>query len=411
MNSTLDISQKKLPLKHSAIAYYNQTIDDADDNDTSTYYYDKFNNYTFFVTRKRGSTFISPGLLDQSSLIEIKVGVLLPFHQSNDGWTKMMTMSGISAIRLAVAEINTKQLIPGAYITLVEKDSYPKPVEGQAAITQAVYSAISLIQEGVVGIIGDISSSWTSFSALMTSTLQIPQCSFSAVATSLSDKTQFGYFFRTVPTNLLYSDAAVSFIVSQGWPDLGVLYSDDDFGQQLSESLVMKARVSGIHVKSYQSFYEDGIKSDIKKSLDSLVSTGVRIIFVAAEGEAQLAAMTLAAHTGYINNETVWLTTAMDVDDLYKAVLSFNSIIEKRVNHTDIVPTVEETSEDLTITKKQNSSGPIEYAARMATNLTTINYNKTFSGGVFSFETLNELPGYEPFDVFLGKWSQLDPIM
>lgn len=92
MNSTLDISQKKLPLKHSAIAYYNQTIDDADDNDTSTYYYDKFNNYTFFVTRKRGSTFISPGLLDQSSLIEIKVGVLLPFHQSNDGWTKMMTM-------------------------------------------------------------------------------------------------------------------------------------------------------------------------------------------------------------------------------------------------------------------------------------------------------------------------------
>ncbi|KAL4206055.1 periplasmic binding protein-like I [Rhizopus microsporus] len=411
MNSTLDISQKKLPLKHSAIAYYNQTIDDADDNDTSTYYYDKFNNYTFFVTRKRGSTFISPGLLDQSSLIEIKVGVLLPFHQSNDGWTKMMTMSGISAIRLAVAEINTKQLIPGAYITLVEKDSYPKPVEGQAAITQAVYSAISLIQEGVVGIIGDISSSWTSFSALMTSTLQIPQCSFSAVATSLSDKTQFGYFFRTVPTNLLYSDAAVSFIVSQGWPDLGVLYSDDDFGQQLSESLVMKARVSGIHVKSYQSFYEDGIKSDIKKSLDSLVSTGVRIIFVAAEGEAQLAAMTLAAHTGYINNETVWLTTAMDVDDLYKAVLSFNSIIEKRVNHTDIVPTVEETSEDLTITKKQNSSGPIEYAARMATNLTTINYNKTFSGGVFSFETLNELPGYEPFDVFLGKWSQLDPII
>lgn len=146
-------------------------------------------------------------------------------------------------------------MIPGAYVTLVEKDSYPKAVEGQAAITQAVFSAISLIQEGVVGIIGDISSSWTSFSALMTSTLQIPQCSFSAVASkiftnqrkkkkkrlmyyelaSLSDKSQFGYFFRTVPTNLLYSDAAVSFVVSQGWPILGVLYSDDDFGQQCNE--------------------------------------------------------------------------------------------------------------------------------------------------------------------------------
>lgn len=144
----------------------------------------------------------------------------------------MFFNSGISAIRLAVAEINAQNLIPGAYITLVEKDSYPKPVEGQAAITQAVFSAISLIQEGVVGVIGDISSSWTSLSALMTSTLQIPQCSFSAIATSLSDKSQFGYFFRTVPTNLLYSDAAIAFIQSQGWPVLGVLYSNDDFGQQ-----------------------------------------------------------------------------------------------------------------------------------------------------------------------------------
>lgn len=92
--------------------------------------------------------------------------------------------SGISAIRLAVAEINANHLIPGAYITLVEKDSYPKAVQGQAAVTQAVFSAISLIQEGVVGVIGDISSSWTSLSAMMTSTLQIPQCSFSAIASN-----------------------------------------------------------------------------------------------------------------------------------------------------------------------------------------------------------------------------------
>ena len=52
------------------------------------------------------------------------------------------------------------------------------------------------------------------------------------VLASLSDKSQFSYFFRTVPTNLLYSDAAIAFIVSQSWPTIGVLYSDDDFGQQ-----------------------------------------------------------------------------------------------------------------------------------------------------------------------------------
>jgi ABC-type branched-subunit amino acid transport system substrate-binding protein len=83
---------------------------------------------------------------------------------------------------MAVAEINTRNLIPGAYITLIEQDSYPKEVQGQAAITQAVYSAVSLMHEGVIAVIGDITSSWTALSALMTSTLQIPQCSFSAIA-------------------------------------------------------------------------------------------------------------------------------------------------------------------------------------------------------------------------------------
>ncbi|RCH79704.1 hypothetical protein CU098_002931, partial [Rhizopus stolonifer] len=319
---------------------------------------------------------------------------------------------GISAIRLAVAEINSKQMIPGAYVTLVEKDSYPKAVEGQAAITQAVFSAISLIQEGVVGIIGDISSSWTSFSALMTSTLQIPQCSFSAVATSLSDKSQFGYFFRTVPTNLLYSDAAVSFVVSQGWPILGVLYSDDDFGQQLSESVVMKARLNGISVKSYQSFYEDGPKSDIRKSLDTLMSTGVRIIFIAAEGDALLTAFTLAAQAGYINKDTVWITTDTDTNDLFHAVQNFNTILEKRANHTDIVPTNYTVADDPFKLKKildVESVDPIAYAARMTSNLTTISYNQTFSGGVFIFEALNQLSGYEPYDIFHEKWANLDP--
>lgn len=98
----------------------------------------------------------------------------------------------MSAIRMAAAEINSQQLIPGAYITLVEKDSYPANATGQIAITEAVYSAVTLIQQGVIGVIGDISSSWTSLSGLMTSTLQIPQCSFSAGAS----RSQF-----TVPYN------------------------------------------------------------------------------------------------------------------------------------------------------------------------------------------------------------------
>lgn len=92
--------------------------------------------------------------------------------------------SGSAGVRKAMAEINALEIIPGATLTLIEKDSYPT-VDYQTAITQAIVSTVSMIQEGVVGVIGDISSSWTALSALMTSTLGIPQCSFSANASKL----------------------------------------------------------------------------------------------------------------------------------------------------------------------------------------------------------------------------------
>lgn len=174
----------------------------------------------------------------------------------------------------------------------------------------------------------------------------------------------------------------------------------------------MKARVNGISVKSYQSFYEDGPKSNIRKSLDTLMSTGVRIVFVAAEGKAQLTVLTIAAQAGYINNDTVWITTDMETDDLFVAVNNFNSILEKRANHTDIIPANYNLTDDLSKAVKQSNNDsidPIEYSARMASNLTTINYNQTFSGGIFVFEVLKQLTGYEPFDTFHNKWIHLDP--
>lgn len=89
---------------------------------------------------------------------------------------------GASAIRMAINDINAKGVIPGAYITLIQKDSFPVRSVNQDAVTDAVYASVTLLQQGVIGVIGDISSSWTSLSALMTSTLEIPQCSFTATA-------------------------------------------------------------------------------------------------------------------------------------------------------------------------------------------------------------------------------------
>jgi ABC-type branched-subunit amino acid transport system substrate-binding protein len=96
--------------------------------------------------------------------------------------TNLQFGSGTSAIRLAVSEINENHLIPGAYITLVLKDSFNGADPENSGAAQAIFSTVSLLQTegGVSGVIGDVSSALTVQSALLTSRLSIPQCSYSA---------------------------------------------------------------------------------------------------------------------------------------------------------------------------------------------------------------------------------------
>ncbi|KAI9496049.1 periplasmic binding protein-like I [Zychaea mexicana] len=399
---------------------HHQAVDDADTDVTNfgsvSYFQDQVNSYEFSVTRYNGSTYVSPRF-KQKQRVELKIGILLPFHQKNDNYTRELTLSGTSAIRMAAAEINVQELIPGAYITLVEKDSFPKDVEGQGAITQAVVAAVSLVQEGVIGVIGDISSSWTSLSALITSTLQIPQCSYTAVAASLADRSQYGHFFRTVQTPFLFADAALSFVTSRGWPSVGMLYSNDEFGKQLSQYTIMKAKNQGVHMQSYQSFYDDTASiSQVAKDIDAFLSTGVRIVLIAAQGDAQLTALAVAAHRGYMDENHVWIVLA-PVQDLQESIASFNAILVRRsqgeqlneANHVGMQDVSQETLDSNQTA--QSWVTPLDYLAWTTSDTQSISYQTAFSGGIFSFRSSKDLSGYQPFDDFLEKWSHLDPTL
>lgn len=96
-----------------------------------------------------------------------------------------------------MGEINAKNLIPGAYITLVLKDSFNGADPENSGAGQAIFSTVSLLQTegGVSGVIGDVSSALTVQSALLTSRLSIPQCSFSAGSSKRPDFL-FSIFFQ-----------------------------------------------------------------------------------------------------------------------------------------------------------------------------------------------------------------------
>ncbi|KAI7907471.1 periplasmic binding protein-like I [Cokeromyces recurvatus] len=236
------------------------------------------------------------------------------------------------------------------------------------SVTNAVYASVTLLQQGVIGVIGDISNSWTSLSALMTSTLEIPQCSFTTNAIAFSDKTQYKYFFRTIPTQVLVADVMLSFALKQGWNKLGILYTDDPLGQQFYQRALLQAADMDLHILQFQSIETSNNPDNIMNALKNISNSGARIIMIAATVKPQVQIMIQARNMGLVNRDYVWLMLGDTSEQLEAAVIHYNK------NHTD----------------------------------NTINYDLDYQG-LFMFDYWLSLDGYDPFENFMNKWLTLDP--
>ncbi|KAF9156634.1 hypothetical protein BG015_003236 [Linnemannia schmuckeri] len=312
------------------------------------------------MTGANNSLYLTPNVTSREGLVEIKIGLLLPYSLPNN-LTQQLTYSGTSAIRLAASEINENHLIPGAYITLVLKDSFNGADPENSGAAQAIFSTVSLLQTegGVSGVIGDVSSALTVQSALLTSRLDIPQCSYSAGSTQLSSKDDYGYFFRTIPTELMFGRVMMEFVVSRGWKKVAVFYTGDELGSQMMDSIALQARQRNITIGHRKPFWEMESGSDIGPGLDALKASGQQIVLVAAVGEPQIRLMTEAVKRGLISKDYVWLT--------------INQVTE-----------------------------PLLGSAGSTLKPSDLN-------GLFMFDNMLRLHGYRPYEEFLDKWAALNP--
>ncbi|KAG0230352.1 hypothetical protein BGW42_001024 [Actinomortierella wolfii] len=269
--------------------------------------------------------------------------------------------SGTSALRLAAAEINAQNTIPGAFVTLVLKDSFNGNDPDNSGAAQAIFSTVSLLQlDGVVGVIGDVSSALTVQSALLTSRLSIPQCSFSAGSTQLSSKEDYGHFFRTIPTELMFGKVMMDFVASRGWKKIAVFYTGDPLGSELMDNIAFQANQRNITIAFRRSFWELGASSDVAPAVTALKDSGIQIVLIAAVGQPQIRLMMEAIRQGLFNKDYVWMVLKQVTEPLLG------------MKGTDITP------EQL--------------------------------NGLFMFDNLLKLTGYPPFEQFLDKWSTLDPL-
>uniref|UniRef100_A0A8C4SG62 Extracellular calcium-sensing receptor-like n=1 Tax=Erpetoichthys calabaricus TaxID=27687 RepID=A0A8C4SG62_ERPCA len=138
----------------------------------------------------------------------------------------------------------------------------------------------------VVAIVGDPLSTHSIAISRMLGLFRMPMVSFYATCSCLSNKQDHPSFFRTVPSDAFQVKAMVQIIKHYGWSWVGVVVSDDEYGQYALKNFNEEMKYIGCI-----SFAETIPKSNIKLTVSQIVnrikqSTSTVIVVFSSRADA-----------------------------------------------------------------------------------------------------------------------------
>ncbi|OFK24002.1 ABC transporter substrate-binding protein [Olsenella sp. HMSC062G07] len=202
------------------------------------------------------------GTSASSSDKTIKIGVLGPFSGS-------VAQYGIACRNGAELYFANNPSIGDYAVELDEQDE-----KGDA--TEALNAYNKMVEDGVIGIIGDVTSTPSIAVAQASVADNLPCVTPSATA---AEVISFGpNTFRACVTDPFQGKVMADFAQSQGWKSVGTIYNNgDDYSTGVNGAFVEEAGKKGISVPQ-QSGYQDG-DVDFNSQLTTIISAGVDAIF------------------------------------------------------------------------------------------------------------------------------------
>ncbi|TPX72914.1 hypothetical protein SpCBS45565_g00397 [Spizellomyces sp. 'palustris'] len=208
-----------------------------------------------------------------------------------------------NALNLAVADVNANPtLLSNATLRLQFYDSKASP-------RVVVAEGLRAVADGVNAIVGEADSGITEPLVLAAETKLIPVCSGASTSPSLSNKSEFATFFRTLPSDNAQGAAMVSLLWKMGWMRAGIISEATSYGQGVGDALLATIREqnAGISIDTRLS-YVPGDQAQVSNQLQSLKEAGVRIILaIGADFTRFIDVMKQADSLGLIGDEYVWI--------------------------------------------------------------------------------------------------------
>lgn len=230
-------------------------------------------------------------------IITAKIGLMVPLSGENFRYG----LGVERGVLLAQKDLGLRN------IEIISEDTRCDPELTKQAVEK-------LINQGVVAIIGEVCSGATLAAIPTINEHQVVLISPASTSPQLTDSSD--YFFRTVPSDQLQGEFAAKLAYTRGFRRLGIIYSNEPYGQDFNTILTQNFTNLGGTVTRSESFEIGQI--DLRTQLNrlkasspdavyiisnSLVSSAALVVQAKELGlEAQLFGSEALKDTGFLNN-------------------------------------------------------------------------------------------------------------
>ncbi|KAF9425414.1 hypothetical protein BGZ94_007544 [Podila epigama] len=206
---------------------------------------------------------IFPGILDPGPPPKgsMNIGILMPLNltRNSDAYWRSVTIAAVTAIRLAVSDINEEKMLP-VNMSISLRNSQP-PKDKEYSGSNAMLQTAMFVESNVSAVIGDTRSWLTEYSATLT------------------------HFVRTVATTEVLAENYLDYIRQMNWHRIGIIFSDDSFGRSMSVEMARFAPLYGVTIILSEPVYVIHTADDIRRSLNALRRSGAYVNLVATTDE------------------------------------------------------------------------------------------------------------------------------
>ncbi|KAJ3112585.1 hypothetical protein HDU96_004400 [Phlyctochytrium bullatum] len=236
--------------------------------------------------------------------IDIPIGVLLPLNNP------YFNVSMRRALDLTLTDLNTDPSYRLSFPNGTLARYRLRYADSRGSMSGAVEGAMELARGSgadappVVGIVGEFSSGRSAPVALAMGSFGVWQCG-TATNPDLSDKTQYPYFFRTIPSDKAQAQALVSYVQRFGWKQVGLITVNTGYGFGISYNFLKLATAVNITVLRNEAYNPDD--TNFRLQMQSLHQADARVIIAVAYDADMVRMLREARKWGLVSNAHVWI--------------------------------------------------------------------------------------------------------